>query len=191
MSAMAALVRFAQIAVLALSLSACGLFASKPPNDPALDALFAALSEAPNAETAAPIEQRIWAHWGDPDSGTVAVLLDRASAAQTNGDMRLARQFLREAGDLAPDYAEPWSRQAAIAYGARDFSTAIDAIQETLKREPRHFGALTGLGLIYEEQGQDRAALEAYRSALAIHPYYEEARRGVARLTARVDGTDA
>jgi tetratricopeptide (TPR) repeat protein len=118
-------------------------------------------------------------------------LLDRAAAAQTNGDLRLARQFLREAGDLAPRYAEPWNRQATIAYDARDFTTAIDAIQETLKREPRHFGALTGLGLIYEEMGQTRAALEAYQSALAIHPYYDEARRGVARLGSQVNGTEA
>ncbi|MDX2236016.1 MAG: tetratricopeptide repeat protein [Hyphomonadaceae bacterium] len=176
---------------LACALAACGLLAPRAAPDPQLDALFAALKDAPDATAAARAEQQIWAHWSRSGSATVDVLLDRAAAAQTNGDLRLARQFLREAGDLAPRYAEPWNRQATIAYDARDFTTAIDAIQETLKREPRHFGALTGLGLIYEEMGQTRAALEAYQSALAIHPYYDEARRGVARLSSQVNGTEA
>jgi tetratricopeptide (TPR) repeat protein len=119
------------------------------------------------------------------------VLLERAAAAENDGDNELAGRFLDQASDLAPNYAEPWNRRANLAYQSEDYPAAIAAIQETLKREPRHFAAMAGLGLIYEELGQQRAALEAFRAALVIHPHYEVALQGVRRLEPRVDGRDA
>ncbi|MGE3142140.1 MAG: tetratricopeptide repeat protein [Hyphomonadaceae bacterium] len=159
--------------------------------DPQLDQLFSQLKAAPDEATAQPIEQRIWARWAESGSATVDILLERATAAETAGDPDLARQFLDQASDLAPQMAEPWNRRASLAYDAHDYAGAIRAIQETLRREPRHFGALAGLGLIYEELGQNRAALEAFRAALAVHPNYPAARRGAARLAPKVDGRDA
>lgn len=177
---------------LAVSVAACGRSDRAPMRaDPALDALFVQLEQAPDPRAADAIEQQIWAHWADSGSPTVNVLLERAAAAEDAGDPELASRFLDQASDLAPDYAEPWNRRANLAYGAEDYAGAISAIQETLKREPRHFGALTGLGLIYEELGQPRAALEAFRAALAIHPHHEDAQQGVRRLEPRVDGRDA
>lgn len=178
--------------VLGLSLAACG--AREPmgvQQNPALEALFVELGDAPDASAAAQAEERIWTIWTQSGSPTVDVLLERAAAAETAGDVDLAIGFLDQASELAPNYAEPWNRRASIAYRDHDYAGAIAAIQETLKREPRHFGALTGLGLIYEELGQDRAALEAYRAALAVHPFYEVAKRGEARLAPRVDGREA
>jgi tetratricopeptide (TPR) repeat protein len=159
--------------------------------DPALDSMFLGLSGAASAEDSAPIEAQIWAHWADSGSPTVNILLERAAAAESAGDPDRAIRFLNEASALAPDFAEPWNRRASLAYETEDYTGAIAAIQEALKREPRHFGALAGLGLIYEELGQDRAALEAFRAALAVHPHYDAALRGVARLEPRVDGRDA
>jgi len=161
------------------------------PADPELDALFAELGQAPDDAAAQSVETRIWRHWADSGSATVNVLLERATAAENAGDNELAIRFLDQASDLDPAYAEPWNRRASLAYEQEDYSGAINAIQETLKREPRHFGALAGLGLIYEEIGQDRQALEAFRAALAIHPFYEPAVRGVQRLEPKVDGRDA
>lgn len=176
----------------ALMLAACGVSDRVGARtDPALDALFTQLAQAPDAETAAAIEQAIRTRWADSGSPTVDVLMERAAAAESEGDSELAIRFLDEATDLAPDFAETWSRRANLAYRAEDYNGAIAAIQETLKREPRHFGALAGLGLIYEELGQPRAALEAYRAALAVHPYYDVALEGVRRLEPRVDGRDA
>lgn len=175
-----------------VSLAACGVGGqARAPSDPALDTLFTQLAEAPDDEAAAPFEAQIWQHWAESGSATVDVLLERAAAAESAGDAELAVQFLDQASDLAPNYAEPWNRRASIAYESEDYAGAIAAIQETLKREPRHFGALGGLGLIYEELGQERAALEAFRAALAVHPHYEAARQGVRRLEPRVDGRDA
>jgi len=176
---------------LALALAACGQAKTPAVSDPALDAMFTALGQAENAEAAAPIEAAIWEHWADSGSPTVNILLERAAAAESAGETDRAIRFLNEASALAPDFAEPWNRRASLAYETEDYPGAISAIQEALKREPRHFGALAGLGLIYEELGQERAALDAFRAALAIHPHYEAALRGVARLEPRVDGRDA
>jgi tetratricopeptide (TPR) repeat protein len=178
--------------IAALTLAACGVADRAPVRaDPALDNLFAQLEQAPDAQAATGLEQEIWQHWADSGSPTVNILLERAAAAENAGDAELAGRFLDQASALAPDYAEPWNRRANLAYRAEDYRGAIAAIQETLKREPRHFGAMAGLGLIYEELGQPRAALEAFRAALAIHPHYETALQGVRRLEPRVDGRDA
>lgn len=179
-------------AVLLCVLAACGaITGGQPAHDGQLDALFAQLKDAPDSTTAAQIEARIWARWAESGSATVDVLLERASAAENAGDNDLAVRFLDQASALAPNYAEPWNRRASLAYAAKDYSGAIAAIRETLKREPRHFGALAGLGLIYEELGQNHAALDAFRAALAIDPHYEAALRGVARLEPKVDGREA
>jgi tetratricopeptide (TPR) repeat protein len=183
-------VLFALLAV--LSLAACGLGGRTPLRvDPQLDALFTQLEQAPDDAAAARVESEIWQHWSDSGSPTVNILVERAAAAEGEGNAELAERFLEQASDLAPNFAEPWNRRANIAYRAHDYSGAIAAIQETLKREPRHFGALAGLGLIYEETNQPRAALDAFRAALAIHPHYEIARQGVRRLESRVEGRDA
>ncbi|MBL8549348.1 MAG: tetratricopeptide repeat protein [Hyphomonadaceae bacterium] len=173
-------------------LAACGLAERvRTPHDPELDALFAQLKAAPDADHAKPLEERIWARWGRSGSPTVDILLERASAAENAGDKDLAAEFLTQASDLAPGFAEPWNRRAVLAYDAHDYTGAIAAIEETLKREPRHFGALTGLALIYEDLGRKRQALMAYRAALAVHPHFAEALRGVARLAPQVEGSDA
>jgi tetratricopeptide (TPR) repeat protein len=175
-----------------LTLAACGAnerSLTRP--DPELDALFVQLEQAQDATAAAPIETAIRERWADSGSPTVNILLERAAAAEREGDDDLAGRFLDQASDLAPDYAEPWKRRANLAYSAEDYPGAIAAIQETLKREPRHFEAMVGLGFVYEELGQARAALEAFRAALVVHPNYEPALEGVRRLEPRVDGRDA
>lgn len=173
-------------------LGACGVGAPAAARlDPALETLFAQLSQAEDAASAAPLEAEIWARWADSGSPTVNILLERANAAQSVGDSDMALRFLDRASALAPDFAEPWNRRATLAYDADDRPGAIAAIMETLKRQPRHFAAMGALGLIYEELGQDRKALEAFRSALAVHPFYELALQGVRRLEPRVDGREA
>ena len=186
------MLRRAFLALCLITLAACGLGERvRTPHDPQLDALFAQLRVARDADAAKPIEERIWARWARSGSPTVDILLERAAAAENAGDKELAGEFLTQASDLAPGFAEPWNRRAVLAYDSKDYSGAIRAIEETLKREPRHFGALTGLALIYEDLGRPRSALLAYRAALEVHPHFAEALRGVARLAPQVEGSDA
>jgi tetratricopeptide (TPR) repeat protein len=160
------------------------------PADPALDGLFAQLRDAPGGAEAAIIEEQIWQSWAQSGSATVDVLIERADYAEAAGDLALARRFVDEATALLPSFPGAWYRRSILRYDQNDRSGAIRDIQETLKREPRHFAALTGLGLIYEDIGQERAALEAYRMAVAVHPFIEEARQGVRRLEPKIDGVD-
>lgn len=183
--------QFFLIFLCGLGLAACAPQGPAPArHDAALEALFVELEQADEA-SAAGIEARIWSRWADSGSPTVNILLERANAAETAGDAELALRFLDQAGDLAPEFAEVWNRRANLAYDSEDYSGAVAAIQETLKRQPRHFAALAALGLIYEELGQEKAALDAFRAALAIHPHYQAALQGVERLEPRVDGRDA
>lgn len=187
------MIRFFPALLLALSLAACGVGADseRAPRDPQLDLLFAQLQSSEDSAAAAALQERIERRWMQSGSPTVDALLERAAAASAAGDPELAVRFLDQASDLAPNYAEPWRRRAGIAYDSEDYAGAITAIQETLKREPRHFEALFALGMIYEELGQERSALEAFRAVLAVNPYHERARNGVARLEPRLDGREA
>lgn len=177
---------------LAAALSGCG---APPPSeqaavDPALDELFKELLTAPTDAEASALEEQIWQTWGQSGSATVDVLIERADAAEAAGDKALALSFIDQATSLTPSYAGAWYRRSILRYDADDRAGAIADIQETLKREPRHFGALAGLGMIYEDMGQEKAALEAYRRALEIHPFLNNAKQGVSRLEPKVDGQD-
>lgn len=175
------------------ALAACGPRAPADaiaPSDPALDALFADLAAAPTLAEAAAVEQQIWQSWGQSGSATVDVLIERADAAEAAGDKALALRFVNQAVELTPSYPGGWYRRSILLYDADDRAGAIRDIQSTLKREPRHFGALAGLGMIYEDMGQEKAALEAYRRALEIHPLLDGARQGVLRLEPKVEGQD-
>jgi tetratricopeptide (TPR) repeat protein len=190
MPAMRRLVLAALLA--AAPLAGCG---APPPSDqiapdPALDELFKALLTAPTAAEASVVEEQIWQTWGQSGSATVDVLIERADAAEAAGDKPLALSFIDQATSLTPSYAGAWYRRSILRYDADDRAGAIADIQETLKREPRHFGALAGLGMIYEDMGQEKAALNAYRRALEIHPFLDNAKQGVARLEPKVEGQD-
>ncbi len=155
-----------------------------------LDTLFDALKIAPDAESAKAIEDRIWALWMVSGSDTCNLLMGRVKAAADDKDYDLAIQLLDAVVALKPDYVEAWNRRATIYYMKKDYGRALADIGEVLAREPRHFGALSGLGLILQEIGDDKHALEAYRKALAIDPHLEHVPDVVKTLREKVEGRD-
>lgn len=171
-----------------------------PPNDlprqdhgqraPSLDTLFQALKIAPDVESAKAIENRIWATWMVSGSDTCNLLMGRAKAAADEKDYDLAIKLLDAVIELKPDYVEGWNRRATVYYLMNDYGHALADIREVLAREPRHFGALAGLGLILQELGDDAHALEAYRRALAINPHLEHVGETVKELREKVEGRD-
>jgi Flp pilus assembly protein TadD len=72
----------------------------------------------------------------------------------------------------------------------KEFGSALADIREVLAREPRHFGALSGLGMILQEIGDDKHALDAFRRALAVHPKLERIPDMVKKLSEKVEGRD-
>jgi tetratricopeptide (TPR) repeat protein len=155
-----------------------------------LDTLFAALKIAPDAESAKAIEERIWALWMVSGSDTCNLLMGRVKAATDEKDYELAIKLLDAVIELKPNYTEAWNRRATLHFLQKDYGQALTDIREVLAREPRHFGALSGLGLILQEFGDDKHALEAYRRALAINPHLEHIDEVVKTLSEKVEGRD-
>ena len=153
-----------------------------------IDFLFQALKAAPDDETARLIEGRIWAMWLVSGSDTADLLMSRARAAIEQNDADLAIQLLDATIELKPDYAEAWNRRATLYFEKHDYGRAMSDIAQVLAREPRHFGALTGLGMILEDVGDDRRALEAFRRALEVDPRLERVPEIVKSLTEKVEG---
>lgn len=157
------------------------------PNDN-LDTLFAALKVAPNEATAKAIEDRIWALWVVSDSDTCNLLMARVKVATDEKDYGLALKLLDAVIAIKPGYVEAWNRRAIIYYLKNDYGHAIADLGEVLAREPRHFGALSGLGMILQEIGDDKDALKAYRDALKIDPHLEHIPDVVRQLSDKVEG---
>jgi tetratricopeptide (TPR) repeat protein len=157
---------------------------------PSLDTLFQALKIAPDSESAKAIENRIWAVWMVSGSDTCNLLMGRAKAAADEKDYDLAIKLLDAVIEIKPDYVEGWNRRATVYFLMNDYGHALADIREVLAREPRHFGALSGLGLILQELGDDAHALEAYRRALAINPHLEHVGETVKELSEKVEGRD-
>jgi tetratricopeptide (TPR) repeat protein len=155
-----------------------------------LDTLFAALKVAPDSASSKAIEERIWALWLISGSDTCNLLMTRAKVATDAKDYDLALKLLDAVVDIKPDYVEGWNRRATIYYLKDDYAHAIADIGQVLAREPRHFGALSGLGQMLQEIGDDKDALEAYRKALAIDPRLEHIPEVVKTLTDKVEGRD-
>jgi tetratricopeptide (TPR) repeat protein len=155
-----------------------------------LDTLFDALKVAPDAESAKAIEERIWARWIVSGSDTCNLLMGRVKAAADDKDYDLAVKLLDAVITLKPDYVEGWNRRATVYYLQKDYGHALADIREVLAREPRHFGALSGLGLILQEIGDDKHALEAYRRALAVNPHLEHIGDVIKTLSEKVEGRD-
>ena len=155
-----------------------------------LDFLFGALKAAPDAASARHVEARIWAMWMQTPSDTAALLMSRAKTAIDAKKMDVALKVLDSLIRLRPDYTEAWNRRATIYYLNNDYVRSMHDIQQVLAREPRHFGALAGLGMIMQEVGDDKRALEAFRKALAVHPHLEKVPDLVKSLTEKVEGRD-
>jgi tetratricopeptide (TPR) repeat protein len=155
-----------------------------------LDFLFEALKAAPDADSAKLVEGRIWALWLASGSDTADLLMSRVKKATDAKDTKLAIRLLDAVIDLRPDYIEAWNRRATIHFSNKDYGRSLADIRQVLAREPRHFGALTGLGVIMQEFNEDKFALEAFRKALAVNPHLSKVPDFVKTLAEKVEGRD-
>jgi tetratricopeptide (TPR) repeat protein len=155
-----------------------------------LDFLFGALKAAPDAETAKPVENRIWALWLASGSDTANLLMGRVKTAIEARDLDLAIKLLDAVIAIKPEYVEAWNRRATIHYMRKEFGPALMDIQQVLAREPRHFGAMSGLGMILQEFGYEKQALTVFRRALDIYPHMQKIPDMVKSLTEKVEGRD-
>src|SRR5436305_11765462 len=155
-----------------------------------LDFLFEALKAAPDADSAKLVESRIWALWLASGSDTADLLMSRVKTAIDGKDTNLAIELLDAVIELRPDYVEAWNRRATLHFADKDYGKSLADIRQVLAREPPHFGALSGLGIIMEEFGEEQLALEAFRRALAVNPHLQKIPEFVKSLTEKVEGRD-
>ena len=173
------------IAVLISSLSlALGGGALADQDDSRLDDLFQRLQTTGNPSEAQNLEALIWTIWFsyDGDNMDVGRLMREASAAMSTRDQERAETLLTRVTELAPDFAEGWNRRATSRYLAGDYAGSVADIQRTLELEPRHFGALSGLGLIYSQLEDPERAIAAFEAALEINPHLPGARANIQHL---------
>jgi tetratricopeptide (TPR) repeat protein len=206
------IVRFAAAALLSLSITAPAALAQiapdphadprdglvKPPDQLPdipkgersrnLDFLFGALKVAPDDASAKAVEDRIWAVWTSAGDETSNLLMSRAKKAADEQDYDLAVRLLSAIVEIKPEFTEAWNRRATVYFLQKDYVNAMADIAKVLSREPRHFGALAGLGLILQDTGDEKRALAAYRKALEVYPRLKGIDEKVKTLTQKVEG---
>lgn len=136
-----------------------------------LDRLFAQLHSQGSANNSQTVEQKIWANWGRNDSITAELLLGQASRALNAQEFQAAEDILNRLITDKPDYAEAWNRRATLNFMARRYEKSLADIEKVLDLEPRHFGALSGRGMVYEAMDKPDLAINAYREALTVNPH--------------------
>lgn len=152
-----------------------------------LDTLFRRLATSSDTDWQS-IQNRIWAIWSRSGSDSMDFLLARAMAAMQAQDYELALRFLDDLVRLDPGFAEGWNKRATVYFLLGEYGRSVADIERTLALEPRHFGALSGLGMILERLGDKKGALTAYRRGLEVHPHLQGAIEAVERLAPDVDG---
>jgi tetratricopeptide (TPR) repeat protein len=139
-----------------------------------LDALFARLKSVKEQDEGDEIVTRIWKLWQQSGSEKHDAALERAMLLMGQGLGSLAMPILDEIVAEKPDWAEGWNKRATVLYLMGEHDRSLADIDRVLALEPRHFGAIAGIGLIRIAKGETREALAAFRRALAINPVLRE-----------------
>lgn len=153
-----------------------------------LDKLYAELARAQDEVAARALESAIQSVWLESGSPSIDLLMSRGLDALREDKFDRAYFYFDEVVTLAPGFAEGWNKRATVHYIREDYARALRDIEHVLRLEPRHFEALAGLGVILEELGDKKGALDAYRKALAINPQLLNGKERIAPLELEVEG---
>lgn len=151
-------------------------------NDPRLKALFERIRQAESSEIAADVERRIWDIWLDAGDPEVNQMMQAGLEAMASDRLDLAIDLFTVIIEKSPLFAEGWNKRATAFYLNGELAASVGDIERTLALEPRHFGAVSGLGLIFLSSGDKIGALKAFERVLEIHPHAEGARDHVRML---------
>lgn len=154
----------------------------------ALDKLFEELRRERKEMAAERIASRIRDNWFDSGSASIDAMMQWSQEAIEAKKYGVALDFLDRVTVLQPDYAEGWNRRATVHFLMNNYRKSMADIDRTLRLEPRHFGALSGMGSILKQSGRKELALDAYERALSIYPMMRNAQKEVAELSEELAG---
>lgn len=158
-------------------------------HDPRLDLLFANLRTSSSAAAAQDIENRIWTCWlSFPDDQTIENTMNTAIVMMERGRLRSAERMFSRIISRAPEFAEAWNKRATVRFIAGNHRESAKDIARVLQLEPRHFGALSGLGMIQMQNGDWQNALKTYELAFSIHPHLSNVEMIIDDLKTRLKG---
>ncbi len=149
---------------------------------PELPGLFDQLLDATDDTDVRTLENEIWQHWRTAPDQSSELLMSQIDRAMTAGELKIALNICNQLVDSTPDFAEGWNKRATLHYLLGDNDSSVADIRETLVREPRHFGAISGLGLIFVRQNNFEAALYAFEQVLIISPGSASANSNAERI---------
>jgi tetratricopeptide (TPR) repeat protein len=160
----------------------------RPDRTQRIEALFEALKIAPDARSAQMVEARLEAMLLQSGSDTADLLVTRARGMLEAKDYDLSLKLLDATIELAPEFTEAYAQRATVYYLKKDVHRSLADLRVVLAREPRHFAALAGLGVILQDIGEHKRALDAFRRAVSLHPHIKAIPEMIKRLETRVEG---
>ena len=157
-----------------------------------LDQLFNTLSKSETLEEANATITNIWQIWRTDTEDSVNIqMMRRGIGFMEQGDYINAEAMFTRIINRDNGFMEAWNKRATIRFMRGDLQGSVDDINEVLKREPRHFGALSGLGMINIQRGDLQSALQNYQDILAINPLSPDANSLILEIKLKLRGDPA
>ena len=172
--------------IVVVALAAWPAATSPNQTDTRLDALFERLQVTDDEVEAQMITGQIWIIWRETSNDVVRAFMRAGMRDMTHEHYDEALEAFNTVVQVAPHFAEGWNARATLLYLMGDYPGSVADIRRTLELEPRHFGAWSGLGLIYMSLEQDRAALGAFNKALELNPHLTGSRRNADLIKRRL-----
>ena len=160
-----------KILIVSISLLFASKIALADQNDPRLNNLFKKLNETENQDEIRDLISDIWNIWYEVDDPKVIEYFEKGIQAMNLRNYPLAIRFFNNLIEEDPNFAEAWNKRATVHFMMGNFDQSMQDIIKTLELEPRHFGALDGMGLIFIHQGQFQQAIDVYDKMLEIFPF--------------------
>lgn len=150
--------------------------------DPRLEELFSSLLLLDDPNLLRATENRIWEIWLEHDNPDVERLMARGTESMNRGQYRQAMLVFNQLIAAVPNYAEAWNKRATLHYILGNLEASIEDIERTLALEPRHFGALSGLGLVHVQRRELQQAQQAFERLIEVHPNSVNAQENLERV---------
>ena len=140
-------------------------------NDKRLDDLFFVLAHTDDNSEMKKATESIWEIWLETNDPLIEYDFKRGLKLMKVGQLKESIKIFTKVIENNPNFAEAWNKRATVYYLIGDFDSSVMDIKQTLQLEPRHFGAMDGLGLIFIHLQQFEKAIDVYDQMLKILPH--------------------